>query len=186
MKNFLQQLILQMFMFQTETIDGDVYEECIPNGKILVCNKRVIGRGSNGLVYRGRYDRIWVAVCIKPRNPENEKYIKDFQDNVAIKSDKITQYYHTEKDETQIFFATSLWGKSIRKKYAEGVRFNIAKTLCEAVRDLHQKKIKHGSINLDKILADENGVVKLADYGEKQIMELPKEEGEFLFLIIHS
>ena len=144
----------------------------------------VLGEGAGGSVAKCRLKHGSTIFALKTINvlntdPEFQKQIfRELQFNRSFKSDYIVRYYgmFTDEQNSSIYIAMEyMGGKSLEAVYknlltrggrlSEKVLGKVAESVLRGLSYLHEKKIIHRDIKPQNILLNEQGEVKLCDFG---------------------
>lgn len=148
---------------------------------------RKLGVGAFGVVYQchdvetGRILAV-KEVNIDDDNPKANKEIQALQSEINIfrniQHDRIVQYYGWHKDDRKLcIFVEYMPGGSVRDevvkfgKIPEGRVRKYTRQILEGVSYLHNHNIMHRDIKGANILRDQEGNVKLSDFGASKRLE---------------
>lgn len=144
----------------------------------------ILGEGAGGSVAKCKLkhgQKIFALKTINTLNgdPEFQKQLlRELQFNKSFKSDYIVRYYgmFTDEQHSSIYIAMEyMGGKSLEAIYKNLLRRNgrigekilgkIAESVLRGLSYLHEKKVIHRDIKPQNILLNEEGQVKLCDFG---------------------
>lgn len=128
----------------------------------------VIGKGSFGVVYKGKYTmpkEIDVAIKVIERVGKKEfEILKETRGTHVVKI-----YSITEGEDDKYIIIMELCQKTLSfkqfKKYSLRYRFNICCQMIDAIYELHVQNIQHMDIKPSNFLICESNVVKITDFG---------------------
>ena len=146
-----------------------------------------LGKGGMGEVYRVKDEKLDEEMALKVVKPEIAAYkgtIERFKNELKL-SRKIghrhvcRMYDLNEEGETPYITMEYVQGvdlkSSIKKKgkYTEAGLIAVAKQLCEGLAEAHELGIVHRDLKPQNIMIDENGKVKIMDFGIARLVESP-------------
>jgi len=145
-----------------------------PQLEILEC----LGRGGMGVVYKARQPLLNRFVALKILAPEKERdprfaerFTREAQSLARLNHPNIvTVYDFGETNGLYYLLMEFVDGMSLRqllqtRKLAPEEALTIVPPICEALQYAHQLGIVHRDIKPENILLDQQGRVKIADYG---------------------
>ena len=155
-----------------------------PNYEILEC----LGRGGMGVVYKARQktlDRLVAIKILADEWKEDSLFAKRFENEartLALMSHPNIVTVHDFGDAEGLFYIAMEFidGVNLRDLIEDGKMppddaFAIIPPICEALNYAHHKGIVHRDIKPENILLDNEGKIKLADFG---VASLLGTEGE--------
>eukprot|EP01104_Vermistella_antarctica_P006398 TRINITY_DN170_c0_g1_i1.p1 TRINITY_DN170_c0_g1~~TRINITY_DN170_c0_g1_i1.p1 ORF type:complete len:723 (-),score=179.86 TRINITY_DN170_c0_g1_i1:58-2226(-) len=165
-------------------------EQNVPADSVISWQKGgLIGQGSFGKVFLGLNMQTGELLAVKQisldedvPNPEMRKEVEALQREVGIlknlRHDNIVRYYGTscENDKLNIFLEYVPGGSifSLLKKFgrfSEEVVAVYTRQLLQGLDYLHRHKIIHRDIKGGNILVDNDGTIKLADFGASRKLD---------------
>jgi serine/threonine protein kinase len=145
-------------------------------GHFLVLEK--LGKGGMGEVYKAKDKKLARVVALKFLSPElsdnpvfSERFLREAQAVAALNHPHICTIFETGEHEGRPFFAMELLeGKTLKEMVADGpldiaVLQSVALQLVDALHAAHSKDILHRDLKPANIICDEQGNVKLLDFG---------------------
>jgi len=144
-----------------------------------------IGEGGMGEVYLAEDTELGRQVALKflpthyIQDPEiNTRFKREAKATAALSHPNLITIYDVGEHENKPYIAmeyiqgSSLRDLLIKEELSINKIIDIASQICEGLTEAHRKGIFHRDIKPDNILIDENGQVKIADFG------LAKERGK--------
>lgn len=163
--------------------------------------KRWIGSGGMGSVFEairsdGEFDQ-QVAVKLMRPGVWSDERIAHFRGErqilAQLQHPNIARLYDGGVSESgrPYFTMELLQGMPIttfvaEKKLAVGQRIELFKQVCEAVRYAHQKLVVHLDLKPANILVDENGRVKLLDFGISKMLDQGQTPGSKAYTLMYA
>ncbi len=138
-----------------------------------------IGKGGMGSVYRGTNRDSGDVAAIKVLAPQlalsegfRERFEAEIESLKTLRHDNIVRLFGYGKDHGALFYAMQLVdGSSLDEQIKGGRRFDwhetvdIALQVCRALKHAHDHGIIHRDIKPANILIENNGSIKIADFG---------------------
>jgi len=163
---------LAMLLDLAEKGDIQLHHE-IPRTEIEI-GKEIIGQGTAGVVKKGKYDHVQVAVKMFPDHAEKTK--KEFGREASLLSllhhPNILACYGASTDLKDLFIVTelmvaSLWEvlKEESIKINEVLKLEMAVAIAQGMRYLHQFLLVHRDLKSLNILVGKNFEIKICDFG---------------------
>lgn len=164
-----------------EDLDGDGWTQVAQNNDIVELGR--LGEGAGGSVTRCKLKHGKTVFALKEiitySSPDLQKQIlRELQFNRSCQSPHIVRYYGTflSHESAAIFIAMEYCGggsldaiyKHIKQRggrIGEKVMGKIAEGVLQGLSYLHERRIIHRDIKPQNILLDNNGQVKLCDFG---------------------
>lgn len=151
---------------------------------------RFLGQGNFAKVYHARNLKTGQSVAIKIFNKEmimrvglKEQIKREISVMRLVKHPNIVQFYEVMASKTKIYFAMEhVKGGELFDKVSEGrLREDVARKyfqqLIEAVNHCHNRGVYHRDLKPENLLLDENGDLKVADFGLSALLESKKQDG---------
>jgi serine/threonine protein kinase len=145
-----------------------------PGYEITAC----LGSGGMGVVYKAHQKSLdrWVAIKVLPRQAaEEERFAERFEREARLlakmsHSNIVTIYDHGEVDDLFHIVMEYVDGVNLRDLMRDGKieperALAIIPPICEALEYAHGKGVIHRDIKPENILVDQEGRVKIADFG---------------------
>jgi len=137
-----------------------------------------LGAGGMGEVYLAQDTRLDRKVAIKflplhlTKNKENvERFEREAKAAAALNHPNIVTIYEIAEEDDQTFIVMEyVDGDSLRTKIDKGFSdideiLNITKQICEGLEKAHKADIVHRDIKPENILINDEGLVKILDFG---------------------
>lgn len=160
-----------------------------PQLEVLGC----LGRGGMGVVYKARQPRLDRWVALKILAPEKEKdsqfaerFTREAQALARLNHSHIVAVYDFgEADGLYYLLMEYVDGLSLRDLLGHGKltpaeALAIVPKICEALQYAHEQGIVHRDIKPENILLNQQGQVKIADFGIAKIIGLSSKESPAL------
>lgn len=145
--------------------------------------KEMIGRGGMGTVYKAYQPLLdrHVAIKVLPSKlSEDQEFLKRFYREAktlaGLSHPNIVAIYDMGRENGQIYFVMEfIEGVTLRKmiesrKLSPEEALGIVPQLCGALEYAHTKGVVHRDIKPENIMLDQNGQVKIADFGLARIV----------------
>ncbi|MFZ4763761.1 MAG: serine/threonine-protein kinase [Roseimicrobium sp.] len=169
-----------------DAISVEELNEKIPAYEFL----ELIGRGGMGLVYRARQRSLnrLVAVKLLPvdlqlRRTFLERFAREARALALLSHPNIVSVYDSgEAPAVGCYYVMEyVKGKTLRQLLSEGGMssrklLGIAMRVCEALQYAHIHGVVHRDVKPANILIDENGQVKVADFGLAKVLGISTDE----------
>ncbi len=166
-------------MLQEESLEQKQGFDLQPGTVLGKCKiEAMIGRGGMGTVYRAYHEILQTSVAIKILHNASEESLKSFfaeaQSIARLEHPNIMKIYdieYHEESQKHYIVAQYIPGKPLDTVLSQKGRLDPSeaiKIITEAAKGLsyaHQKHIIHRDIKPANIMLDENGNVKLTDFG---------------------
>ncbi|XP_028764853.1 CBL-interacting serine/threonine-protein kinase 20-like [Neltuma alba] len=162
-------------------------------GKILMQKYelgRLVGQGSFAKVYRARNLKTGKIVAMKVIDKEkvakiglNDQIEREISVMRMVKHPNIVQLYEVLASKTKIYFAMEyvkggeLFAKVVKGKLKEDLARRYFQQLIGAVDFCHSRGVYHRDLKLENLLLDENGDLKVSDFGLSALWESRKTDG---------
>ncbi|XP_045805377.1 CBL-interacting protein kinase 5-like isoform X5 [Trifolium pratense] len=151
---------------------------------------RMIGQGNFAKVYHARNLKTGQNVAIKVCNKEmimrvgmKEQMKREISVMHLVRHPNIVEFYDVMASKTKIYFAMEyvkggeLFNKVSRGKLREDMARKYFQQLIEAVNHCHKRGVYHRDLKLENLLLDENGDLKVSDFGLSALLESKKKDG---------
>lgn len=143
-----------------------------------------LGGGGMALVYKGRDTLLNRQVTVKMLRPEytgDEEFVarfrKEAQAVAKLSHPNIVSVYDVgQEDDTHYIVMEYVEGRNLKQIIREQGKLpvhqaaEIARQICEGLQDAHENGIVHRDIKPHNILVNDNGKVKVTDFGIAQMM----------------
>jgi len=139
---------------------------------------RLLGRGGMGEVYEARDSKLQRRVALKFIAPElsadaesAKRFEREALSAAALSHPHIATLYALEHDGRTVFIAMELMsGESLRGRLARGAlpvpeALALARDVAAALAHAHRRGIVHRDIKPENLMFDEEGAVKVMDFG---------------------
>nr|XP_043610799.1 CBL-interacting protein kinase 2-like [Erigeron canadensis] len=151
---------------------------------------RLLGHGNFAKVYYGRNLETGVSVAIKVI--DKKKVIKaGMMDHIKreisvmklVKHPNVVELYEVMASKTKIYFILEyvkggeLFDKVAKGKLKEDVARNYFQQLIFAVNYCHSRGVYHRDLKLENLLLDEEGNLKVSDFGLSALAETKRQDG---------
>lgn len=150
--------------------------------------EKMLGSGGMGTVYLGRHKETdqFVAVKVLPASMAREagfvaRFDREIEAMRQLKNAHIVELYESGEDDGSYYYSMeyvdgeTLADRLIREKrvpWQETIK--IALQICTALKSAHNAGIIHRDLKPSNLLIDQEGVVKLADFGVAQVFATGK------------
>ena len=177
-------LLRQAFASLTVGGEGSIEQKSVPSPEEIADKfsqfeiTECLGRGGMGVVYKARQKSLnrWVAIKIlAPEREGDEKFAERFTREAQTlaklnHSNIVTVHDYGETDGLYFIVMEFIDGVNIRDLLSDGKidpsqALTIVAPICEALQYAHDKGIVHRDIKPENILLDQEGRVKIADFG---------------------
>ncbi|KAK7319737.1 hypothetical protein RJT34_04462 [Clitoria ternatea] len=145
---------------------------------------RLLGQGNFAKVYHARNLKTGQSVAIKVFNKESvmrvglkEQIKREISVMRLVRHPNIVQLYEVMASKTRIYFAIELvkggelFNKVARGKLSENMARKYFQQLIDAVDHCHSKGVYHRDLKPENLLLDENGDLKVSDFGLSALVE---------------
>lgn len=143
-----------------------------------------LGEGGMGVVYKAEDTRLKRLVALKFLPPHltrdeeaNQRFIHEAQAASALDHQNVCTIFQVdETDEGQLFIAMAYYeGETLREKIRSGPlpvaeALDIATQMATGLAQAHEKGIVHRDINPSNVIIQENGTVKIIDFGLTKLL----------------
>lgn len=143
-----------------------------------------LGEGGMGVVYKAEDTRLKRLVALKFLPPHstrdeeaNQRFIYEAQAASALDHQNVCTIFQVdETDEGQLFIAMAYYkGEALKEKIRSGPlpvaeALDIAIQIATGLAQAHEKGIVHRDINPSNIIVQENGTVKIIDFGLTKLL----------------
>ena len=160
--------------------DRDLIEQALPGYEIGV----ELGRGAWGVVLSGRHRRLDRMVAIKqlPRafaaDPSvSERFLQEARMAASLEHPHIVPVYDYIEHDGLALIVMELCSNTVAAKFhSEGVHTDEAcaaiLATCAALSYAHGRSVLHRDIKPENLLMDDDGVVKLGDFGIARALDV--------------
>ncbi|XP_037491156.1 LOW QUALITY PROTEIN: mitogen-activated protein kinase kinase kinase 1-like [Jatropha curcas] len=142
----------------------------------------MLGSGSFGEVYKGIADPDGFLFAAKKVPLTDAQKVSSIEHEIdllcQLHHEHIVEYFGTKREEANLYvFLEFVNGGSLDKVYREfplndsQVSY-YTKQIPKGLEYLHEQNVVHGDIKCANLLLNENGVVKIADFGLAKVSEL--------------
>ncbi|KAE9598922.1 hypothetical protein Lal_00022336 [Lupinus albus] len=151
---------------------------------------RLLGQGNFAKVYHARNLKTGQSVAIKVFNKEMvtrvgmiEQIKREISIMRRLRHPNVVQLYEVMASKTKIYFVMEcvkggeLFDKVSRGKLREDVARKYFQALIDAVDYCHSKGVFHRDLKPENVLLDENGDLKISDFGLSALLESRKIDG---------
>ena len=147
-----------------------------------------IGSGGMGVVYRAQDTRLKRTVALKflradslGDEEQRARFLREAQAAAALDHANVCTVYEIDTVDDQVFIAMALAkGESLKARIARGpldpeAAIAIAVQIARALKAAHDLGIIHRDISPGNVMVDENGQVKVMDFGLAKMNEGPHQ-----------
>ncbi|KOM53671.1 hypothetical protein LR48_Vigan09g233000 [Vigna angularis] len=152
---------------------------------------RFLGQGNFAKVYHARNLKTGQSVAVKVINKEMMMMKEGMKDQIKreisvmrlVRHPNIVQLYEVMATKTKIYFAMELvkggelFHKVSRGRLKEDVARKYFQQLIDAVDYCHSLGVCHRDLKPENLLLDENGDLKITDFGLSALVESKKKDG---------
>ena len=151
---------------------------------------RLLGQGNFAKVYHARNLKTGQSIAIKVFNKEmilkvglKEQMKREISVMRLVRHPNIVEFYEVMASKTKIYFAMEcvkggeLFGKVSRGRLREDIARKYFQQLIEAVDHCHRRGVYHRDLKLENLLLDENGDLKVSDFGLSALLESKQKDG---------
>ncbi|KAJ4979757.1 hypothetical protein NE237_010537 [Protea cynaroides] len=151
---------------------------------------RLLGQGTFAKVYHGRSLKTGDSVAIKVTDKEKvlkvgmvDQIKREISVMGLVRHPNIVQLYEVMASKTKIYFVMEyakggeLFNKVAKGKLKEDVARKYFQQLISAVELCHSKGVYHRDLKPENILLDENGNLKVSDFGLSALAESKRQDG---------
>ncbi|XP_047320121.1 CBL-interacting protein kinase 2-like [Impatiens glandulifera] len=151
---------------------------------------RLLGQGNFAKVYYGRDIKSGQSVAIKVIHKEKvlkagliEQTMREISIMRLVKHPNILQLYEVMATKTKIYFVMEyakggeLFKKLCKGRLKEDVARRYFRQLVSAIRFCHSRGVYHRDLKPENILLDENGDLKVSDFGLSALAESKLQDG---------
>ena len=148
-----------------------------------------LGRGGMGVVYKARQKQLNRLVALKILAPDKERnaqfaerFIREAQTLALLNHPSIVAVYDFgQADGLYYLLLEYVEGLSLRHLLKSGrlapeEALALVPRICEALQYAHERGVVHRDIKPENILLDENGQVKIADFGIAKLIQSRKTQ----------
>ncbi len=149
-------------------------QEAFPELEIIKC----IGQGGMGVVYKARQPKLDRLVALKllpaelSSNPDfSQRFKQEALTLAQLNHPNIVALHEFNKKDDQYYLIMEFVdGTNLRQtmaftRFSADLTIAIVSKLCDALQAAHDKGIQHRDIKPENILLDQNGEVKIVDFG---------------------
>ncbi|MCB0294023.1 MAG: serine/threonine protein kinase, partial [Calditrichaeota bacterium] len=143
-----------------------------------------LGEGGMGVVYKAEDTRLKRPVALKflpahlTRDKEaNQRFIHEAQAASALDHPNVCTIFQVDETEDgQVFIAMGYYqGETLKQRIRSGplpveTALNIAIQIADGLVHAHEKGIVHRDVNPSNIIIQENGTVKIIDFGLTKLL----------------
>ncbi|KAF8396024.1 hypothetical protein HHK36_017636 [Tetracentron sinense] len=151
---------------------------------------RLLGQGTFAKVYYARNLKTNQSVAIKVINKEKvlkvgliEQIKREISVMRLVRHPNVVQVYEVMASKTKIYFVMEyakggeLFNKLAKGRLKEDVARNYFQQLISAVDFCHSRGVYHRDLKPENLLLDENGNLKVSDFGLSAIAESKRQDG---------
>lgn len=151
---------------------------------------RLLGQGTFAKVYHGRNLKTGQSVAIKIVDKEKilrvgliDQIKREISVMRLVRHPNIVQLYEVMASKTKIYFAMEyvrggeLFNKVAKGKLREEVARKYFQQLVDAVEFCHSRGVYHRDLKPENLLLDENGDLKISDFGLSALQESTRQDG---------
>ncbi|KAI6705405.1 hypothetical protein NL676_008367 [Syzygium grande] len=151
---------------------------------------RLLGQGTFAKVYHGRNLKTGQNVAIKIIDKEKvlrvgliDQIKREISVMRLVRHPNVVQLYEVMASKTKIYFAMEyvkggeLFNKVAKGKLKEDLARKYFQQLIEAVDFCHSRGVYHRDIKPENLLLDENGDLKVSDFGLSALCESQRQDG---------
>lgn len=170
-----------------------VLEEMESNGNVLVQSYelgKLLGQGTFAKVYHARQVKTGLNVAIKIIDKEKimkvgmmDQIKREISVMRLVRHPNIVQLYEVIATKTKIYFVMEyvkggeLFNKVCKGKLKEDVARKYFQQLVSAVDFCHSRGVYHRDLKPENLLLDENGNIKISDFGLSALSESRRQDG---------
>lgn len=182
--------IYKSFLFVCWVTKGNMDKK----GAAILMNRyevgRLLGQGTFAKVYYARNLQSDQSVAIKVIDKEKvlkSGLIEQIKTEISVmrlvRHPNIVQLYEVMASKTKIYFAMEyvkggeLFNKVVKGKLKEDISRKYFQQLIGAVEFCHSRGVYHRDIKPENLLVDENGNLKISDFGLSALGESRKQDG---------
>ncbi|KAK4718266.1 hypothetical protein R3W88_016604 [Solanum pinnatisectum] len=165
----------------------------VKNGNVLMQKYelgRLLGQGNFGKVYYGRDLESGQTVAIKVIDKEKvqkvgltEQTKREISIMAMVKHRHVVQLYKVMATKSKIYFVIEhakggeLFNKLTKRRLKEDVARKLFQQLINAVEFCHSRGVYHRDLKPENLLLDENGNLKVSDFGLSALAESKRQDG---------
>ncbi|KAH0658233.1 hypothetical protein KY289_026981 [Solanum tuberosum] len=151
---------------------------------------RLLGQGNFGKVYYGRNLESGQTVAIKVIDKEKvqkagltEQTKREISVMALVKHPHVVQLYEVLATKSKIYFVIEhakggeLFNKLTKGRLKEDVARKLFQQLINAVEFCHSRDVYHRDLKPENLLLDENGNLKVSDFGLSALAESKRQDG---------
>ncbi|XP_004240878.1 CBL-interacting protein kinase 18 [Solanum lycopersicum] len=165
----------------------------VKNGNVVMQKYelgRLLGQGNFGKVYYGRDLESGQTVAIKVIDKEKvqkaeltEQTKREISVMAMVKHRHVVQLYEVMATKSKIYFVIEhakggeLFNKLTKGRLTEDVARKLFQQLINAVEFCHSRGVYHRDLKPENLLLDENGNLKVSDFGLSALAESKRQDG---------
>ncbi|CAL0317751.1 unnamed protein product [Lupinus luteus] len=151
---------------------------------------RLLGQGTFAKVYYGRSAITNQSVAIKVfdkdkvmRTGQADRILQEISIMTLVKHPNIIQLFEVMATKRKVYFVIEyakggeLFKKVAKARLKEDVAFKYFRQLMNAVDFFHSRGVYHRDIEPENLLLDENGNLKISDFGLSAVAESKRQDG---------
>ncbi|KAE8683161.1 CBL-interacting serine/threonine-protein kinase 15 [Hibiscus syriacus] len=162
-------------------------------GKVLMKKyelERLLGQGNFAKLYYARNIETGQSMAVKVIEKEKVSKVgmidqtkREISTMSLVKHPNILELYEVLATKTKIYFVMEcakggeLFKKVLKGKLREDVARKYFQQLISAVNFCHSRGVYHRDLKIENLLIDENGALKVSDFGLSALKELKHQDG---------